>query len=128
MKENYREKVDIFMNLKGTLRDTSKGEYPSNPIEILMAQFVSNFEGTLKIACTDKELGLSDVNPRILIAMGLTNIIVNMILTFKNVESVEGSAKETLGMYDDLMKDVRVMVQNSLGMLEASRAMEENAH
>lgn len=126
--KKYQEKVDIYMNMKGTLRDTSKGEVPTNPIEVLMAQFVTNFESTLKIACTDIELGLSDINPRILIAMGLTNIIVNMILTFKDVECVQGSAAETMKMYDDLMKDVRVMAQNSLGMLEASRAIETNAH
>jgi hypothetical protein len=126
--EKYREKVDFYMNLKGTLCDTSKGQYPSNPIEILMAQFVSNFEDTLKIACTDRELGLFDINPRTLIAMGLTNIIINMILNFKNITTTEGSAKETLSMFDELMNEVRLMVQNSLGMLEASRALEQHPH
>jgi len=117
--------VKIYMNLKGTLRDSSKGEMPTNPIEVCMAQFVTNFEDTLKFAMADKELGLSEINPRILIAMGLTNIIVNMILTFKDVHSIHGSAKETLKMYDDLMKDVRVMAVNSLGLLEAQLADEK---
>lgn len=118
-----RDKVDVYMNLKGTLRNTDKGEFPSNPVEILMADFVERFQETLKVACTDTEIGLTDINPRILIAMGLTNIIVNMILTFKDIDHPLESAKETLKMYDDLMKDVRTMAQNALGLLEANMAV-----
>lgn len=118
-----RDKVDVFMNLKGVLRDTGKGQFPQNPVEILMGDFVERFQETLKVACTDTEIGLTDINPRILIAMGLTNIIVNMILTFKDIDHPLESAKETLKMYDDLMKDVRTMAQNALGLLEANMAV-----
>lgn len=117
------DKVEIYMNMKGTLRN--HGEAPQNPVEATMGQFVYNFEETLRLVMTDKDFGMTELNPRIVIAMGISNIVLNMILQFKDVET---EPKHALGMVDDLIKDVVTMCRNGVALIEAQKADTKIAH
>lgn len=115
------EKMDIYM--KVALRN--HGEAPSNPLEATMGQFVCNFKETLQLVLTDKDFGMTEINPRIVVAMGLSNIILNMILQLKDVEA---EPRHALGMVDDLVKDVVTMCHNGIAMIEAQHADTNAAH
>lgn len=114
------------MSIKGEIKRMRKDELPDTLIEEVMLDFLEKFDETLSDALCNPDYARTNASPANLIACGVSNIIVNMIIRFKNLQNSVDSAKETMEMFDDLFEDIRQMATNTLTYYEASKATENN--
>lgn len=124
MNKNNNE-VDLsFVTLsKGSDVDMTK-----EPVMYLMKEFVDSFEEVLDSAYSRIDLGLSEISPYVLVGMGISNILVNMLTSFKEQSGNTISPGEMIGMFKSLMSAITTLVSNGIGIIEASKADESNAH
>lgn len=69
-------------------------------------------------------IGLTDIHPRILISMVVTNILVNLLFNSIAVSEVG----RRLDMVNDSLEEIREMTLNLWKAMEASRADTKTAH
>lgn len=91
---------------------------PKTPIDKALSDIVFAVKDRLSDAIIDEATGLYEIHPKVVIAMVITNIFVNIMYT--SIAAID--TKKRLDMFDECLADINAMSLELWRSLEASRA------